>query len=50
MRGPGNGGVGYCPLQSSAATATSPSLTLRAATRAASLVPVEVVFNPTPRR
>ena len=46
VRGPGNGTVGYCALQSSAATATSPGLTLRAATRAASLVPVEVVFNP----
>ena len=46
VRGPGNGTVGYCALQSSAATATSPSLTLRATTRAASLVPVEVVFNP----
>jgi hypothetical protein len=46
VRGPGNGTVGYCPLQSSAATATSPALTLRATTRAASLVPAEVVFNP----
>ena len=46
VRGPGNGTVGYCALQSSAATATSPSLTLRATTRTASLVPVEVVFNP----
>jgi large repetitive protein len=47
VRGPGNGTVGYCPLHSSAATATSPPLTLRAATRAASKMPVEVVFNPT---
>ncbi|HEY4991302.1 MAG TPA: putative Ig domain-containing protein [Nakamurella sp.] len=46
VRGPGNGTVGYCALQSSAATATSPALTLRAATRAVSLVPVEVVYNP----
>ena len=46
VRGPGNGTVGYCALQSSAATATSPKLTLRATTRSASLVPVEVVFNP----
>jgi large repetitive protein len=46
VRGPGNGTVGYCPLQSTAATASSPPLTLRASTRAASLVPVEVVFNP----
>jgi hypothetical protein len=47
IRGPGNGTVGYCALQSSAVTATSPALTLRATTRAASVVPVEVVFNPT---
>jgi uncharacterized repeat protein (TIGR01451 family) len=46
VRGPGNGTVGYCPLLSSAATATSAKLTLRATTRAASVVPVEVVFNP----
>jgi uncharacterized repeat protein (TIGR01451 family) len=46
VRGPGNGTVGYCALQSSAATATSPALVLRAATRAASVVPVEVVYNP----
>ena len=46
VRGPGNGTVGYCALQSSAATATSSPLTLRASTRTASLVPVEVVFNP----
>ena len=47
MRGPGNGQVGYCPLASTAATATSAGLTLRAATRAASEMPVEVVVNPT---
>ena len=46
VRGPGNGTVGYCALQSSAATATSPALTLRATTRSASAVPVEVVYNP----
>ena len=46
IRGPGNGTVGYCALQSSAATGTSQALTLRAATRAASVVPVEVVDNP----
>ena len=46
IRGPGNGGVGYCALQSSAATATSPALTLRATARAPSVVPVEVVYNP----
>jgi hypothetical protein len=47
IRGPGNGTVGYCALNSSAATATSPALTLAAVTRAASVVPVEVVINPT---
>ena len=46
IRGPGNGLVGYCALKSSAATAKSPPLILRAATRAASVVPVEVVYNP----
>jgi uncharacterized repeat protein (TIGR01451 family) len=46
VRGPGNGTVGYCALKSSAATSSSASLTLRASTRSASLVPVEVVFNP----
>ncbi|HET7014345.1 MAG TPA: putative Ig domain-containing protein, partial [Streptosporangiaceae bacterium] len=47
IRGPGNGLVGYCPVQSSAATANSAALTLRANTRTASTVPVEVVINPT---
>ena len=46
VRGPGNGTVGYCPLLSSAATSSSASLALRASTRSASAVPVEVVFNP----
>jgi large repetitive protein len=46
VRGPGNGTVGYCALQSNAVTATSPKLILRATTRSASVVPVEVVFNP----
>ncbi|MEP7089199.1 MAG: putative Ig domain-containing protein, partial [Nocardioidaceae bacterium] len=45
VRGPGNGSVGYCGL---ATTFTgSGKLTLRAATRAASLVPVQVLINPT---
>lgn len=47
IRGPGDGTVGYCALNSSAATASSPSLTLAATSRAASVVPVEVVINPT---
>jgi len=47
VRGPGNGTAGYCAVQSSAATATSPALALTAPTRAASEVPVEVAINPT---
>jgi len=47
VRGPGNGTVGYCALASTATSTSSPALALRATTRAASLVPVEVVFNPT---
>jgi uncharacterized repeat protein (TIGR01451 family) len=46
VRGPGHGAVGYCALKSTAATSTSPPLALRAATRAASKVPVEVAYNP----
>ncbi len=47
VRGPGNGTVGYCAVQTSATTTTSQALVLRASTRAAAVVPVEVVFNPT---
>jgi len=47
VRGPGNGTVGYCAINSTAKTTSSPALTLRAATRAASVVPVEVAINPT---
>jgi large repetitive protein len=47
VRGPGNGTVGYCGLQTSASSPTSQALALRASTRAASEVPVEVVINPT---
>ncbi|MCM2416419.1 hypothetical protein [Streptomyces sp. RKAG290] len=39
VRGPGNGTVGYCALQSSAPTATAQKLILRAATRTASRYP-----------
>ncbi|HEY5196811.1 MAG TPA: putative Ig domain-containing protein [Solirubrobacteraceae bacterium] len=48
VRGPGQGTVGYCALNSSAATATSTPLTLRAttATRAPAVVPIEVAYNP----
>ncbi|MEH1167745.1 putative Ig domain-containing protein [Micromonospora sp. CPCC 205539] len=47
VRGPGRGTVGYCGLNSTATNATSPVVPLRATTRAASVVPVEVVINPT---
>ncbi|MBE1484741.1 putative repeat protein (TIGR01451 family) [Plantactinospora soyae] len=47
VRGPGRGTVGYCGLNSTATNASSPVVPLRAATRAASVVPVEVVINPT---
>lgn len=48
VRGPGNGTVGYCGLNSTAAGAgpAPPVVPLRAATRAASEVPAEVVINP----
>ena len=45
---PGNGTVGYCALKSSAATAASPALTLRATTRAASAR--DHRYRPRPRR
>jgi uncharacterized repeat protein (TIGR01451 family) len=48
VRGPGKGTVGYCGLNSTATNASSPVVPLRAATRAASVVPGEVVVNPTP--
>ncbi|MEU8168692.1 fibronectin type III domain-containing protein [Micromonospora sp. NPDC049004] len=47
IRGPGRNGVGYCAINSTATTTSSPPLTLRATTRAASVVPVEVVANTT---
>ncbi len=47
IRGPGRNSVGYCAVSSTATTTSSPALALRATTRAASLVPVEVVINPT---
>ena len=47
VRGPGNGLVGYCAINSTAKTTSSSALTLRAATRAASVVPMEVAINPT---
>ncbi|MBL7497382.1 DUF11 domain-containing protein [Frankia sp. CNm7] len=47
VRGPGNGTVGYCAINSTATSTSSSALALRASTRAASVVPVEVVINPT---
>ncbi|WP_410816491.1 putative Ig domain-containing protein [Micromonospora sp. 050-3] len=47
VRGPGRGTVGYCAVNSTATAATAPVVPLRANTRAASVVPVEVVINPT---
>src|SRR3984957_12183820 len=47
VRGPGNGTVGYCAINSTATSTSSLPLALRANTRAASQVPVEVAINPT---
>ncbi|MCM3921831.1 putative Ig domain-containing protein [Frankia sp. AiPs1] len=47
VRGPGAGTVGYCAVNSTATTTSSPVVPLHAVTRAASVVPVEVVVNPT---
>jgi large repetitive protein len=47
VRGPGAGTVGYCAINSTAKNTSSSALTLRASTRAASVVPVEVAINPT---
>ncbi len=46
VKGPGNGTVGYCPIQSTATTTTSAAIALRSNTRTASKVPVQVVINP----
>ncbi|RZT77371.1 putative Ig domain-containing protein [Micromonospora violae] len=47
VRGPGRNGVGYCAINSTAGSTSTPGLPLRASTRAASVVPVEVVINTT---
>ncbi|MET8266760.1 fibronectin type III domain-containing protein [Micromonospora arida] len=47
IRGPGGNGVGYCAIDSTAGSTSAPALPLRASTRAASVVPVEVVINTT---
>ena len=46
VRGPGNGLVGYCGLTTTSDGTIFSKLALRAATRAASVVPVEVLINP----
>jgi uncharacterized repeat protein (TIGR01451 family) len=47
VRGPGAGTSGYCAINSTATTTSSPVVPLRGTTRANSLVPVEVALNPT---
>ena len=48
VRGPGNGSVGYCPIDSSAAHAgLGTTQDLNGTTRSGSLVPVDVVLNTT---
>ena len=47
VRGPGSGTVGYCAVNSTATTTTSPVVPLHGSSRANSAVPVEVVINPT---
>ncbi len=46
-RGPGNGSVGYCGLTTTYNGTTASRVALRASTRAASAVPVQVLVNPT---
>jgi uncharacterized repeat protein (TIGR01451 family) len=46
-RGPGSMRVGYCGLTTTYDGTASSKVVLRAATRAASVVPVEVIVNPT---
>jgi uncharacterized repeat protein (TIGR01451 family) len=46
-RGPGKGLVGYCGLTTTYDGTVNSKVTLRAATRAASVVPVQVLINPT---
>ncbi len=47
IRGPGATTNGYCAINSTATTTSSPVVPLHGTTRANSLVPVEVVLNPT---
>jgi len=47
VRGPGNGTTGYCGLTTTYDGTSGSQLTLRSTSRAAALVPVEVLVNPT---
>ena len=47
VRGPGNGTAGYCGLTTTYDGTSGSQLTLRSTSRAAALVPVEVLVNPT---
>ncbi|MCW2495751.1 putative Ig domain-containing protein [Jatrophihabitans sp.] len=47
VRGPGNVRVGYCGLTTTFDGTAASKVTLHAATRAAAIVPVEVLINPT---
>jgi uncharacterized repeat protein (TIGR01451 family) len=47
VRGPGTNTTGYCGLTTTYTGTTASRVTLRATTRAASVVPVQVLINPT---
>ncbi|MFI5837902.1 putative Ig domain-containing protein [Micromonospora sp. NPDC051300] len=47
IRGPGRNGAGYCAVNSTASSTSAPAIALRAATRSAAAVPVDVVVNTT---
>ena len=47
VRGPGNGTTGYCGLTTTYDGTAASQVTLKSTTRAASMVPVEVLVNPT---
>ncbi len=49
VRGPGQGTVGYCALNSTASSTTSPPVAMHGTTRANSLITVAVGINPTAR-
>jgi uncharacterized repeat protein (TIGR01451 family) len=47
VRGPGNNTAGYCGLTTTYTGTTASRVTLRASSRAAAVVPVQVLINPT---